>query len=439
VRGFERRHSNRGWPFYLIVDAKGAVRFGRSGLLRDLGAKVRGVMAEIAPGKPVPLVAYAGTRYLEKTAKANGLAKRITHKASPCLVTHAKKDLLISYVSFRNGMGEVRVEPFAAKGIVASKGCPDAYDAVMAAGAKGLTWIVYTGLAKSGKYDIFVRHIDADLVLGEAVNLTNSDDDAMSPDMTIDIAGKVWVTYYRWHKMGTASRDKEIYARFFDGKTWSSELRLSPSDLPEYEDHTDPSIAPNPTGGVTVAWSWDMHRSRDPKYRRYQTEFHAESPTIFGRRVSASGVVGDLLFLGHAGIDSAPELHHAANGRLWCAWSTMYPAQGGALKALMISLSYKGAKDRGSRSLVESAARDICTPRVFGKKALWSSQNARGRWRLMSSTFANGRWSMPRVVEAKGNPRFVTVANASDGTLWMAYVHDMPGGRDVLVQPLKLK
>jgi hypothetical protein len=441
VRAFERRHSNRGWPFYMVVDGKGTVRFARGGLLRDMEGEVRGLLDRLAPGEPARTVEYAGTRYIEKTATANGLpARRLV--TSPCIARTAGGGLLTSYVTLRDGAGEVRVRTGETKEIPVAAGCADAYDAVMAAGADR-TWIIYCGLAPSGKYDVYVRSLDGELALSEAVNLTASDDDAMGPDATIDDAGRLWVTYYRWHRMGTASRDKEVYARVFDGTSWSKEMRLSPADLPAYEDHTDPSIAPDPTGGVSVAWSWDMHRSRDPKYARYRQTYHAEAPTIFGRRLSAKDGPGDLLFLGHAGVDGAPELYRATDGRLWCAWNALYPAGRGFRKALLASSCAKGAKDRERRHLVEAGALDVCTPRFFehdgALHVIWSSRSDTSNWRLMTSAFAEGEWSTPRVVEGKGDPRFVSVAADRDGGIRLAFVRDGDDGRVLVVKRLEFE
>ena len=47
-----------------------------------------------------------------------------------------------------------------AREVLVSRGCPDAYDAVAAVDGDGRTWVAYTGLAESGRYDVFVRTVD---------------------------------------------------------------------------------------------------------------------------------------------------------------------------------------------------------------------------------------------------------------------------------------
>jgi hypothetical protein len=351
---------------------------------------------------------------------------------------------LLSFV--RNEAGERKVmlrvlgDGTGKEEILVSGGLKDPYYAVLAVDRRDTIWMFFTALAESGNYDVFARHYSNEGGLSDPVNLTESGDDAMHPDAAVDGSGNVWVTYYRWQKMGFHSRDKEIFARFFDGEAWSEEMRLSPRDLPDYEDHTDPSIAPAPDGGVCVAWSWDMHPLQDDRYRRYrryQTRFRAEAPTIFGCGASADSGEGDLYFFGEASIDNAPELHAAAGGTLWCAFNALEP---GYTKSLYASSCAPQTFDRGEQYAVERGVLDLCTPRFIEAKGelamVWSSQDFEGAWSLKKSVYENGKWSGPEIIEERGDPRFPAAACAKDGTPWLAFTEETGRGRRIILRKL---
>jgi len=442
----EKQLNKDGWPFYVIVDAKGAVVFMKNGTITD-DAEVDEILAQVAPGKRAKTGALGETVYLETVLKTNKASKKVT-ESSPCLVKDMVGDLFLSYVSNCRGKNEVFLrqvgggESQLAHEFPISDDCSDAYDAVIAVDKANNKWIAYTGLAGEGaesKYDIFVRCYDNKGVLSEPENLTESDDDAMHPAAAVDKDGYLWVAYYRWQKMGFASRDKEVFARCWNGSKWSDEIRLSPADLPAYEDHTDPVIAAAPGGGVNVAWSWDMHRTEIAKYARYQSEFHADAPTIFGRAVGRDGA-GALLFFGEAGIDGAPTLFLASGGKTWCAWNGLGLLRRGETKGLYTSVCAEGETTRGAQHPVETGVRDICNPCFFERRnalgLVWASQDNRARWQLKLSTFEEGAWSKPRVIEKKQNPCFPSVVVGDEGELYIAYTREGASGREVVFREI---
>ena len=137
----------------------------------------------------------------------------------------------------------------------------------------------------------------------------------MGGRMAMDAPGTLWITYYKWQKNAQGiSRDKEIFVRTLKNETLSKELRVSPTDVPSYEDHTDPAIAL--VGDKTlVSWSWDYHRPRG-----YTQE--PESPTIFLRTVDADLTLGKPFHASGRSIDMVPVL--AAQGKVaWCAWDSL--------------------------------------------------------------------------------------------------------------------
>lgn len=441
-RRVEKQLNKNGWPFYVIVDAKGNVVYMKNTAVGK-DPEIESVLERTAPGKPAGTGSRHGTVYLEKTLKNNKAAKRACDTA-PCLAVDADGKVYLSFVSDRRGRNEVFVLRIGgeksqnAQQALVSAGCSDAYDAVIAVDKANTPWIFYTGLTKAAgdaaRYDIFACALGDDGAPTEAINLTESDDDAMHPAAALDAEGRLWVAYYRWHKMGFFSRDKEVYARFHDGEDWFREFQLSPDDLPDYEDHTDPTIVAGPGPGVTVAWSWDMHPLDDEKYSRYQKEFHADAPTIFGMRLEDYGT-GELLFLGESGLDAAPTLHVMSGGDTWCAWNGLGNLRRGETKGLFTSVTRADARDLAAQYPVEVKVRDICTPRLFEKSGklciVWASEDMRGRWTLKASTFESGEWSKPKEIEKKGNPRFPAIAVDGSGTVHLAFTKDDGAGRSV--------
>ena len=435
---FQKGHRGGGWPFYLIVDAKGRVVYARSTLLsRDFS--IPGRLAKVALGRPVETVRWQGVDYLATTAKNNGLPGRGADSAPDLAVIG--KSLVATYVRRSRTGSEVNLSrPGSREDLLVSSPGQDAYDAVVTTAGKDGGWVFWTGLADSGRYDVFGRRFAADGELSSPLNLTRSEDDAMSPAAAPDGGGGVWLTYYRWHKMGLASRDKEVYARRFDGRSWHDEIRLSPEDLPAYEDHTDPAIAAAPDGSVVVAWSWDMHKSDDPVYRRYQTRYHAEAPTIFGRRVTARGGRGDLMFLGEAGVDGSPTLAFGADGRLWCAWSAWSSSGSMTTRSLVVSVTAANGKDREDQQVVSSGAPDIGIPRLLvrGKTptVVWSERDAKGVRTLRSSRLEDGWWTKPEILVAEGKPRCPRVAVVSANTAWLAFIAGPAHDRQLVLRKL---
>jgi hypothetical protein len=445
-RAFEKRFNRNGWPFHVIVDEKGNVVYGETGLVSKNEAEIREVLDQVAPRHPSALKPFCETDYASRTHGRRKLDRGF-RESFPCLISDEGGALYLSYVTNRNGGNEVYLrllgEGAGEEELLVSKNLDDAYYAVSTVDPQGRVWIFFSALADSGKYDVFAVHWSREAGLSEAENITLSDDDAMYPDAAIDPSGRIWVAYYRWHKMGFHSRDKEIYARRFEDGAWADqELRLSPDDLPDYEDHTDPSIAPDPSGGVCVAWSWDMHETKIQEYRRYQEQYHADAPTIFGRRFGAGTDGESLLFLGHAALDYAPELYRSSNADLWCAWNSLEYTGSGYGKSLYASRSACDESDRDQQYAVEKEVLDIGQPRFAetnGRLRLfWSSQDRRRKWILKTSTLMNNEWSAPEVIDAKGDPRLVSLAPGKDGSLWMAYLRHKGAHSEIVVKKAAL-
>ena len=192
----------------------------------------------------------------------------------------------------------------------------DEYDGSVVVGKEGELWLAWTSNARGKKYNIFVARADRPSAPIQPTPLTQADDDAMHARLACDRDGRVWATYYKWHKRRGCSRDREVYVRRNDGKNWSREIQVSPQDVPWYEDHSDPAIAPY-ADGVVVCWSWDYHRPKGyPDY--------AQDPTIFARTIGDDLNLGNPVVVSRRYIDTAPAVAVDPVGRVWCAWDSMW-------------------------------------------------------------------------------------------------------------------
>jgi len=422
----------------MIVDKDSNVIYKKNGGIRSLKYDMIEILNKIALDDETSYSTYHGTGYSKKTCGNNCVDKRIV-ESNPCLLKAGEEGLIYSYSTDKNGTMELRLK-LADKDINASEGYNDAYCGVSTIGPDGKIWTFFCALAESNKYDIFARSFDADGHGGEALNLTKSTGDAMYPSATTDENGVVWISYYRWRKMGAYSRDKEIYARCFNDNKWSPEFRISPKDVPDYEDHTDPSITPLPGGGVACAWSWDLHTMKDKKYKRYHDLYNAEAPTIFGRTITKDKGAEDLLFFGARSFDAAPELFTAKDKSIWCAWNALNFQHS---KYLMASITPLGETDRAEQFVIEEGAQDICSPRFAEYSGelvcVFASQDFENRWRLKFSSFSKGDWSAPKVLENEIYSKDLSLAKDKKGELFAAIVCDEKMGRKIIVKKLTLK
>jgi hypothetical protein len=252
--------------------------------------------------------------------------------------------------------------------------------------------------------------------------------------MTADDSGNLWIAYYQWHNMGKNSRDKEVYLKKYSNGTFSKEIRISPTDVPSYEDHTDPSISVM-NQQVFVNWSWDFHRPRG--YTR-----DAREPTIFARTIDQDLTLGKPFHISGHRIDTAPMLSSAYNGKLWCAWDSLGRSQNERVyrKTLYVrSLDSRNAV--GEEFSVAQGLVNVCSPCFafdsVGNGVLTFSQSENGKdWSLWKAEFDsdNGRWKEPAMMISEGNPRFGSCVYDLQGRLWIAYSVQTNKGREITVR-----
>jgi hypothetical protein len=343
----------------------------------------------------------------------------------------------VVFTTNRNGNSDVFIRVFDGskwsedKPIAATSA--DEYDGAVAVDKQNRVWVSWASNADGKNYNIFVRSFVGALDFGHEVQVTQADDDAMHARMACDDNGRVWMTYYKWHKMGRRSRDKEVYVRRWQDGKWSEEVQVSPKDVPEYEDHSDPAVAAYGDGAV-VGWSWDYHQPKG-----YTKE--AETPTIFLRSVSNELKLGKAVAVSGRQIDVTPAIAAGSDGRIWCAWDSL----GKRAKALCVKAAALGTVERHTEAHKPAGSVvNVCSP-CFAVSPegrvtlLWSQTKDGKRWTLQRAEFDGQQncWSGAETVETKGNPRFCSAGYDSKGRLWVSYSAQTKAGREIFVRELE--
>ncbi|KKM02899.1 hypothetical protein LCGC14_1779800, partial [marine sediment metagenome] len=286
--------------------------------------------------------------------------------------------------------------------------------------------------AKGNKYDVFISPL-TQLGNSAPIQLTHSDDDAMHPRMTCDEKGRIWITYYKWHKRGLVSRDKEVYLRRLENGKLSQEIQISPTDVPWYEDHTEPAISTYGSGAV-IAWSWDFH----PPNKGYSNQ--GQTPTIFMRAISSNLNLGNISRVSEKKIEVTPSLITGKNKQVWFAWDSLDRNQ---RKSLCV-----GNPDIGRnypvdeiRSL-DKPVMNVCSP-CFAKgpngelSLLWSETENGSKWVLKRADLdVENNWSTA-TIKTSDNPRFCSAAYDSRANVWVAYSAMTKKGREIVVDNLR--
>ena len=111
----------------------------------------------------------------------------------------------------------------------------------------------------------------------------------------------------------SVSRDKEVYVRRMERGTLSREIQVSPTDVSEYEDHSEPFIEAYGSGAI-VGWSWDFHAPN----KGYSSQ--GKTPTIFFRPISGSMKMGKIACVSGQNVDVTPSLAIGRDKKIWSYW-----------------------------------------------------------------------------------------------------------------------
>jgi thiol-disulfide isomerase/thioredoxin len=439
-RAFEKKYNPDGWTFLMLCDRQGAIVYTVNSPRENDWKKLRTVIDTILE-QPVEHHAMMrdGTIYMPATLKRSGESdadKACQRFASIACAPDGK--IYVVFTAVVNGSSDVLMRWF--DGTKWSQDIPIAatsaqeYDATVLADSQNRIWVCWTSNTGGGRYDIFLTSFTSPSQPGTPMAVTQSEDDAMHGRMVCDKDDGIWVTYYKWRKMGQYSRDKEVYLRRFANKEWSKEIQVSPTDVPEYEDHSDPSISIC-GNWVLVAWSWDFH----PPVKGYSN--FAELPTIFLRAVNRDMTLGKISSVSSKNIDLMPAVGVSGNQRIWCAWDSQ---SGNYKKQVCIANPTVGADvGQGKIQNMGDALKNVCTP-IFVPKSdggltlLWSETKDGKQWvlRMANLDAAGNQWSESKTIESQNNPRFAAGAYDTQGRLWVAYSEQTDQGRKILAKKI---
>jgi hypothetical protein len=386
-------------------------------------------------------VVRGGVPYMRTTLERSGETGQARPiERFPSLAVDRDGRAYVAFTRQRDANSDVCVRAYdghtwsADRDVAATDDCE--YDATVIVDRNNRAWMSWTGSSDGQHFTVFVAPLSVSGEPGKPMQVTQADDDAMHARMACDRAGDLWITYYKWSKMGPYSRDKEVYARRYKGNAWSDEIHVSPEDVPVYEDHSDPAIT-SYLDGVLVGWSWDFHKPTG-----YTQE--AEAPTIFVREVSADLTLGRAQDVSGATIDTVPTVAVDGKNGVWCAWDSLdWDSQARAHhKRLLVCRRDLSVLRTPAPHAITDAVTNVCTPTLVaapeGRLTLvWSEQaTAGGPWTLKRADFdeRTSQWSRPQVLESKSDPRFPSAAYAPGGQLWVAYACQTEKGRELVVK-----
>jgi hypothetical protein len=437
-RSFEATCNRDGWPFLMLIDPAGNVVHKANNLIDEEPKILASLQGMKAAPEASALKTVDGTLYSAETLRRSSeLDKPLVREHSSRLAAAAGGRVFLVFTASRESNNNVWLRTWDGRAwsedraVAASPA--DEYDGTVLVTPDNQVWFCWTSNAGSDKYNIFVTSLERLTQCKEPIQVTQSDDDAMYGRMAWDSAGTLWVTYYKWQKNAQGfSRDKEVFVRTLKNGELSREVQVSPTDVPSYEDHTDPGIA-IVDGRALVCWSWDYHRPKG-----YTQE--PETPTIFVRPIAADLKPGKPFHASGKSVDMVPVL--AAQGRAaWCAWDSL--AENGARpnKTLFVR-RVETAGCAGEPTALATGLEHICSPSFAtgpqGQTVLvWCQKKRGGAWELQRSDGdAQGQWSKSQALVTAGNPRYCSAVYDAHGKLWVSYAADTDKGRQIQVQQL---
>ncbi len=436
-RSFEKRYNTDGWTFLMLADHSGKIVYRINSPHEKDWSDLRGILNKMLS---VPLskktIIRDGIAYMPSTLQRSGeMERQRMCEGFPSVACGTNGHVYVVFTTNRNGSSDVYIRGFDgykwSEDVPVAATAVDEYDGTVLVDKEGRIRVCWTSNAGGRNYDVFTMSFSASLDPGTPVRLTRSDDDAMHPRMACDEKGRIWITYYKWHKMGRYSRDKEVYLRRLENGRWSQEIQISPTDVPRYEDHSDPAIS-SYGNGVIIAWSWDFH----PPNKGYSRQ--AGAPTVFIRAITGNMNLSDISCVSGKDIDVTPVLVTSDTRQIWCAWDGLSRNQ---RKKLCVGNPNVGRNNPVNRILpLSKPVINVCSP-CFAKgpagqlTLLWSETEDGSKWVLKRSDLnTDNQWSTPSPIESAGSPRFCSAAYDLQGQLWLTYTAQTKQGRELVVK-----
>jgi hypothetical protein len=436
---FEMKYSNAYWPFLMLADAEGKIVYRCTNMIERDRKLMRLLKKLKSESFPTTTRTADGVYYMNSTLQRSGeVEKTLQNERFTSIAAGRDGQIYTVFTSLKNGNSDIVMRIYDGnsfgKDISIAATDADEYDGTVLVDNKNQVWVCWTSNAADSRYQIHLTSLKDAEEGQESIIVSKSKEDAMHGRMTADDSGTLWITYYQWHNMGQNSRDKEVYLRKYSNGTISEEIRISPTDVPSYEDHTDPSISVI-NEQIVVSWSWDFHRPKG-----YTKD--AKEPTIFARAISKDFTIGKPFHISGHRIDAAPILSSAYNDTLWCAWDSLGRNQKEPVYRKTLYVRSLNANDAiGTEFAVAEDLVNVCSP-CFAfdssrKGVLTWSQSEDGKtWSLWKADYDsdNNCWKEPAMVISEGNPRFGTCVYDTKGRLWIAYSVQTDKGREVIVK-----
>lgn len=423
----------------MLVDPNGQVLYKCNNLIdrdKELVQQIRKFKIESFPAETKTI---DGVFYMTSTLQRSGeIEKSLQNERFTSIAAGPDGKIYTVFTSLNNGNSDIVMRIYDgttfSKDISIAATDADEYDGTVLVDNKNHVWVCWTSNAIDNKYKIHLTSLKDIRDGRQSIIVSKSKDDTMHGRMTADDSGTLWITYYQWHNMGQNSRDKEVYLRKYSNGVFSEEVRISPTDVPSYEDHTDPSISIL-NEQVFVSWSWDFHRPKG-----YTKD--AREPTVFARTISPDLALGKPFHISGHRIDAAPMLLSAYNNNLWCAWDSLGRSQKDRVYRKNLYVRSLNARDAAGQEF--AVARDlvnVCSPFFAfdraGSGVLTFSQSENGKdfslWKA-EYDLDNNCWKEPVMVISEENPRFGSCIYDIKGRLWIAYSVQTDNGREITVK-----
>jgi len=434
---FEGKYNRKGWePFLMLVDNEGNSIYRCVNLI-DRDRKLQRLLKKLK-GESFPAATknVDGIRYMNSTLQRSGeIEESLQSERFTSIAAGLDGKIYTVFTSLKNGNSDIIMRIYdsnsLSEDISIAATDADEYDGTVLLDNKNQVWICWTSNAVDNKYQIHLTSLNGVRDGQKSLIVSKSNEDAMHGRMEADDSGSIWITYYIWHNMGPYSRDKEVYLRKYSNGTLSEEIHVSPTDVPVYEDHTDPSISIL-NGQVFVSWSWDFHQPEG-----YTKD--AREPTIFVRTVNQDFELGKSFNISGLRIDAAPILSSANNNNIWCAWDSLGRSQKDRVyrKNLYVRPLNAGNAIGREFAVVQNLV-NVCSPCFAfdgeGNGVLTWSQSEDGKnWSLWKAEYDsdNDCWKQPVMIISEGNPRFGSCVYDTKGKLWIAYSVHTDKGRKV--------
>ena len=436
---FEMKYGRASWPFLMLVDKEGNIIYRCNNLIDREGKLLRQLKKLKSESLPAVTKTVDGVCYMNSTLQRSGeVEESLQSERFTSIAAGSDGQIYAVFTSLKNGDSDIVMRIYDgtsfSKDISIADTDADEYDGTVLIDNKNQVWICWTSNAVDNKYQIHLTSLKEVQEGRKSLIVSKSKEDAMHGRMTADDSGTLWITYYQWHSMGQYSRDKEVYLRKFSKGEFSKEIRISPADVPSYEDHTDPSISIL-NEQVLVTWSWDFHRPKG-----YTKD--AREPTIFARTIGKDLTLGKPFHISGHRIDAVPMLSSAYNDNIWCAWDSLGRSQKDRVYRKNLYVRSLNTRDAlGEEFAVARDLVNVCSPCFAfdsaGDGVLTFSQSENGKdWFLWKAEYdsESNRWKEPVMVISEGNPRFGSCVYDTSGKLWIAYSAQTDNGRKVTVK-----